>query len=130
MLLFALPAGALADVIDKRRFLIGAEIGIMVVSAVFAAIVTLRLVTPVSLLAFMSLISLGSALIAPAWQSISPLLVPRDDLGTAVAANSLGVNISHAIGPALSRVVSGAFGIAAPFWLDAFSNAGTIEPLI
>src|SRR5574340_256029 len=130
MLLFALPAGALADIIDKRRFLIGVEIGIMVVSAVFATIVTLRLVTPVSLLAFMFLISLGSALTAPAWQSIVPLLVPRDDLGAAVAANSVGVNSSRAIGPALSGVVSGVFGIAAPFWLDAFSNAGTIGALI
>ena len=130
MFLFAVPAGALADIIDKRRFLIAVELGIMLVSAVFAAMVTFRFVTPVSLLAFMFVISLGSALTAPAWQSIVPLLVPRRDLGAAVAANSVGINISRAIGPALSGVITGAFGIAAPFWLDAFSNAGTIGGLV
>jgi len=130
MFLFAVPAGALADIIDKRRFLIAVEFGIMLVSAVFAAMVTFRFVTPVSLLAFMFVISMGSALTAPAWQSIVPLLVPRRDLGAAVAANSVGINISRAIGPALSGVITGAFGIAAPFWLDAFSNAGTIGGLV
>jgi MFS family permease len=130
MFLFAVPAGALADIIDKRRFLIAVEFGIMLVSAVFAAMVTFRFVTPVSLLAFMFVISLGSALTAPAWQSIVPLLVPRRDLAAAVAANSVGINISRAFGPALSGVITGAFGIAAPFWLDAFSNAGTIGGLV
>ena len=130
LFLFALPAGALADMIDKRRLLIAVEIGIMVMSAVFAATVTLQLVTPASLLAFMFVISVGSALTAPAWQSIVPQLVPREDLGAAVAANSVGINISRAIGPALSGVITAGFGVAAPFWLDAFSNAGTIGGLI
>ena len=130
LFLFALPAGALADMIDKRRLLIAVEIGIMVMSAVFAATVTLQLVTPASLLAFMFIISVGSALTAPAWQSIVPQLVPREDLGAAVAANSVGINISRAIGPALSGVITAGFGVAAPFWLDAFSNAGTIGGLI
>ena len=130
MLLFALPAGALADIIDKRRFLIAVEVGIMVASAVFATIVTLQLVTPISLLGFMFVIGVGSALTAPAWQSIVPMLVPREDLPSAVAANSVGVNISRAIGPALGGLVTGVFGIAAPFWLDAFSNAGTIGALV
>jgi predicted MFS family arabinose efflux permease len=129
MLLVALPAGALADIIDKRKFLIVVEIGIMVVSALFATIVALQLVTPVSLLAFMFTISVGSALTAPSWQSVVPLLVPRADLPSAVAANSVGINISRAVGPALSGLITGAFGIAAPFWLDAFSNAGTIAAL-
>ncbi len=129
MFLFALPAGALADTIDKRRFLIAVEIGITVVSAVFAALVMLDLVTPISLLAFMFVISIGSALDAPAWQSIVPSLVPRKDLSAAVAANSVGVNISRAIGPALSGVITAGIGIAAPFWLDAVSNLGTIGAL-
>jgi MFS family permease len=76
MFLFALPAGALADIVDKRRFLIVVEIGIMVISALFAAMVTLDLVTPLNLLIFMFVIRAGSALTAPAWQSIVPLLVP------------------------------------------------------
>src|SRR5438094_5617546 len=126
LFLLALPAGALADIIDKRRFLIGVEIGIAVLSAVFATLVTFNLVTPVSLLLFMFVISCGSALTAPAWQSVVPQLVPKQDLPAAVAANSVGINISRAIGPALGGAITLAFGIAAPFWLDAFSNSGTI----
>jgi hypothetical protein len=44
----------------------------------------------------------------------------------AIAVNSVGVNISRVIGPAITGVIIAGFGIAAPFWLDAFSNAGVI----
>lgn len=130
MFLFALPAGALADIIDKRRFLIVVELGIMVMSALFATMVTFDLVTPVILLLFMFVIGAGSALTAPAWQSIVPALVPKPDLPAAVAANSVGINISRAVGPALSGIIAAGFGIAAPFWVDAFSNLGTIGALV
>lgn len=129
LFLFAVPAGALADIIDKRRFLLGVVIGISILSLVFATLVTLDRVTPWILLTFMFLVSVGSALDAPAWQSIVPQLVPREDLRSAVAANSVGINISRAIGPALSGVITAAFGIAAPFWVDTFSNLATIGAL-
>jgi MFS family permease len=126
MFLFALPAGALADIIDKRRFVLVLEILIAVVSVVFAYLVSVQWVTPATLLIFMFLNSSFSALEAPAWQSIVPELVPKQDLASAVAANSVGVNISRALGPALAGVIIVGFGIAAPFWIDAFSNAGVI----
>ena len=126
MFLFALPAGALADIIDKRRFILALEILIAVVSAVFAALVSLELVTPGTLLVFMFLIAVFAALEAPAWQSIVPQLVPKQDLAPAIAANSVGMNISRAIGPALAGVIITVLGIAAPFWLNAFSNVGVI----
>ena len=78
----------------------------------------------------MFLISVFGALEAPAWQSIVPQLVPKQDLPPAVAANSVGVNISRAIGPALAGVIIAGFGIAAPFWLDAISNVGVIGVLL
>ena len=130
MLVFALPAGALADIIDKRRFIIILEVLIAIVSVMFAWLVSAALVTPVSLLAFMCLITSFSALEAPAWQAIVPQLVPAEDLAAAVAANSVGVNVSRAVGPALAGVIIVSFGIAAPFWLDAFSNAGVIAVLL
>src|SRR5215475_16219916 len=119
--LLALPAGALADVIDRRRFLIAIEIATTAVSALFAAFVWLDVVTPLTLLLFTFLIGTGGALTAPAWQVIVPQLVPRRDLAPAVAANSVGFNISRAIGPALGGAIIAGFGIAAPFWLDAIS---------
>ena len=129
MFLFALTAGAMTDIVDKRRYLIGVEIAILVVASIFATLVTLDLVTAPLLLAFMFVVATGSAFDAPAWQAIVPMLVPREDLQSAVAVNSVGVNISRAIGPALSGVVTATLGLAAPFWLDAFSNLATIGAL-
>jgi MFS family permease len=130
MFLFALPAGALADIVDKRRFLILAEGATTAASAIFAGLVWLDLVTPGNLLLFTFLIGAGGALTAPAWQSIVPQLVPKQDLHPAVAANSVGINISRAVGPALGGVITAGLGIAAPFWLNAFSNLGIIGALL
>src|SRR5262249_2128258 len=69
------------------------------------------------------------ALIAPAWQAIVPQLVPRADLAPAISANSVGFNISRAIGPALGGAVIAVCGIAAPFWLNAISNLGVLGAL-
>jgi MFS family permease len=128
--LFAIPAGALADIIDKRRFLIFAESATTVLCAMIAALVWLGVVTPLLLLLFTFLLGAASALTAPSWQSIVPQLVPRPILAPAVAANSVGVNISRAIGPALGGVVMVAAGIAAPFWVNAVSNLGIVAALL
>jgi MFS family permease len=130
MFLFAIPAGVLADIIDKRQFLIIAESGTTLISTIFAALVWLSLVTPGTLLAFTFLLGVASALTAPAWQAIVPQLVPRQDLAPAVAANSVGVNISRAVGPALGGVLIAALGIAAPFWINALSNLATVGALL
>ncbi|HEX5281137.1 MAG TPA: MFS transporter [Micropepsaceae bacterium] len=126
LLLFALPAGALADLIDLRWLIRVLEIATTIVSAIFAVLVSFRLVDPVILLVFVFLIGALAALEAPAWQSVVPQLVSRDDLGAAIAANSIGINISRAIGPALGGVLIGLAGIALPFWLNAVSNLGVI----
>src|SRR5216684_3706443 len=130
MFLFALPAGALADTVDKRRFLIGAEIVLTVVAAASAVLVWLDLVTASILLLFTFLLGAGAAFTAPAWQSVVPQLVPKHDLAAAVASNGVGVNISRAIGPALGGVVIGGLGIAAPFWINALSNFAVIGALL
>ncbi len=74
MFLFALPAGALADIVDKRRLLLLAETTIMIVATVFAALVGLNLITPPTLLLFTFLVEAFAAVTAPAWQSIVPQL--------------------------------------------------------
>ncbi|KRB30184.1 MFS transporter [Mesorhizobium sp. Root172] len=130
LFLFALPAGALADIVDQRRFIVMLETLVAIVSVTFAALLSTGLVTAATLLFFMLAISTLSALEAPAWQSIVPQLVTKEDLPAAVAANSAGINISRAVGPALAGIIITAFGIAAPFWLDAFSNVGVIAVLL
>ncbi len=130
MFLFALPAGALADIVDKRRLLIGVQVAATVLSAAFAALVWIEVVTPLTLLAFTFLLGVCGALTAPVWQSIVPQLVPRPELSSAVAANSAGVNVSRAVGPALGGAITAAAGIATPFWLNAVSNLGIIGALV
>jgi predicted MFS family arabinose efflux permease/quinol monooxygenase YgiN len=130
LFLFALPAGALADIVDQRRLLLALEIVVALLSAAFAAIVSLGLATPVTLLVFTFLIEAAAALSAPAWQSIVPQLVPREDLPAAVAVNSVGINISRALGPGLGGLLTAAAGIAAPLWVNAVSNIGTIGGLL
>src|SRR5208282_3056470 len=99
-------------------------------TAVFAALVGFGHVTPGTLLVFMFLIGTAGALTAPAWQAIVPELVPRPDLAPATAANSVGINISRAIGPALAGAMIAGLGIAAPFWVNAISNLAVIAALL
>ena len=130
MFIFALPAGALADTVDKRRFLIGAEIYIAVVSLGFAFMVWARVITAPGILVFTFLVAIGSALTAPASQVLVPDLVPRADLLPAVAVNSAGVNVSQAVGPPLGGALTVAFGVAMPFWINALSKWAIIGALV
>jgi MFS family permease len=130
MFLFALPAGALVDIVDRRLFLIIGESAVTVTSAAFAVLVWLHLITPWSLLVFSFLVTVASAVTAPAWQAVVPQLVPKPELPSAIAANSVGINVSRAVGPALGGLMVVAFGIAAPFWVNAVSNVGVIAALI
>src|SRR4051812_365482 len=130
MFLLGLPAGALADILDRRRLLIAVQVALTLLTAGFAFIVWKGLVNPVLLLGFTFLTGAGAALIAPAWQAIVPQLIPRQDLPPAVALNSVGVNISRAVGPALAGLIIGVAGVGAPFWVNAISNLCVIGALI
>jgi MFS family permease len=127
--LFAIPAGAFADTFDKRKFLIVLETLTTAVSAIYAAMVGFGLATPANLLGFTFLIGATGALTIPAWQAVVPQLVPKEDLTSAVAANSVGVNISRALGPALGGAAITALGIVSPFWINAISNLSVIGAL-
>jgi MFS family permease len=130
MFMFALPAGALADVVDRRRLLILIQITVTVLVAVFGLAIYLSLVTPTTLLAFTFASSAAAALIMPAWQAIVPQLVPRQHLQSAVALNSVGLNVSRAVGPALAGLIISALGIAAPFRVNALTTVAVITALI
>jgi predicted MFS family arabinose efflux permease len=130
LFLFALPAGALADVLEKRRLILVLEIATTLLSVVFAVLVMRHAVGPTVLLLFIFLLGTLAALETPAWQAIVPLLVPTRALSSAVAVNSVGINISRVVGPAITGVMILGLGIAAPFWFDALSNAGVIAVML
>jgi MFS family permease/branched-subunit amino acid transport protein/quinol monooxygenase YgiN len=127
--LFALPAGALADLVDRRKLLIVTQSAVLVTTALLGVLTQLDLVTPLVLLAFTFVAGVGAAMTAPAWQAIVPELVPRPTLQPAIALNSLGINISRAIGPALGGFLIAAFGVAVPFFVNAVTFVGVITAL-
>ncbi len=130
LFMFALPAGALTDIVDRRKLLIAGEAANTIVPAIFAAMVWTNHVSPVSLLLFMFLIGVFGTLTAPGWQAITPELVPKSALSVAISWNSVGVNVSRAIGPALAGAMIGPLGIAAPFVVDAVSNLGVNAAIV
>ncbi|QDL90422.1 MFS transporter [Paroceanicella profunda] len=128
--LFALLAGALADRIDRRRYLVAVNAIVAVVIAVLALVTSLGLMTPLLLLVFTFAIGTGAAFVAPAWQAVVPGLVPRGALQPAIALNSMGINISRAIGPALAGVLITAVGLSAPFIANAVSTVVIVVALL
>jgi MFS family permease len=104
--LLALPAGALADVIDRRRLLLAAQVWMLVAAAALAGVTTAGVVTPWQLLSLTFALGLGFALNAPAWQAVVAELVPRAEVPAAVALNGVSVNASRAVGPAVGGCLS------------------------
>ncbi len=129
LFVLALPAGAFADVFDRRRLLLLTQ-GWMLVAAAGLAMLTAAEVTgPVLLLVFTFAIGVGTAFNAPAWQAIVPEIVPREALHSAVALNSAGINLARAIGPALGGLIVARLGPQAAFGLNALSFIGVIVVL-
>ena len=124
--LVILPAGALADLVDRRRFLLITQ-GWMVGAAALLGILTLlHVVTPWLLLAFTFLLGLGAVMNDPAWQAITQEIVSPPQHAPAVALNSVGFNVARAVGPALGGMVIAAAGSGFAFLLNALSFFGVI----
>jgi predicted MFS family arabinose efflux permease len=85
--------------------------------------------SPWLLLSFTFALGVGAALQTPAFQSIVPELVPRERMPSAVALNSMGVNIARAVGPAIGGVLISAAGAASVFLFNAVSFLFTIAVL-
>jgi len=126
LFLIGLPAGALADVIDRRWLVLVTQVWMLVVAVVLSGLAATDRITPTILLVLTFLISLGGSLSAPAWQAIVPALVPRAELATAVALNSAGFNLARATGPAIGGLLVATAGPAAVFLLNAASFVGII----
>jgi MFS family permease len=128
--LLAIPSGALTDIVDRRKMLIAVQIFLACVSATLAFLAATGKMAVVSLVALTFLGGTGAALVGPAWQSIVPELVPKDELKGAIALNSLGFNIARAIGPAVGGLLLAAIGAAATYGADVVSYIFVIAALV
>jgi MFS family permease len=126
MMLLALPAGALADIIDRRRLLIAAQVYLLVIAGTLAVLTWLGMMTAWALLGFTCALGVGAAVIMPAWSAVLPDLVPNEELASAVALNSIAINVSRAVGPAIAGVLVAAVGPWLVFVLNAMSYIGIL----
>lgn len=108
VLLLGLPAGATADILDRRRLLLFWGGWMLAAAAVLSALTLTGWVAAWSLLLLTFLLNIGSAMNGPTWQAIVPELVKREELPEAIALNSAAFNVARAVGPAV-----GGLGVAA-----------------
>jgi predicted MFS family arabinose efflux permease len=127
--LFTLPAGAIADIVDPRRMIVVVSYAIAALMTIFAAVVALDFVSPVLLLLTTFVLSAAWSLNAPAWLSIVPQLVPKPVMPGAMAAHSVGYNLSRTLGPALGGFIIVRYGAAAPLWIFVGANLAVIAAL-
>jgi MFS family permease len=120
----ALPAGAWADLVDRRRLLVGAQFAMFVPAGALAVTTLLGARSPALLLALTFALGCGNAVASPAWQAIQPDLVDRALLPQAAALNGLNMNIARAVGPAVGGLVVAAAGAGWVFALNAVSFIG------
>ena len=122
--LLGLPSGALADILDRKRFLFFTQVWVAVVGALLALAVLLGVVTPPLLLVLLFLNGVGLALRWPVFAAIVPELVPRAQLPAALALNGVSMNASRIMGPLIAGAVIASLGSAWVFLLNAVLSVG------
>ena len=127
--LLALPGGALADIVDRRIFLICTQTWTILAASLLAILTLCHLMTAGWLLVLTFAIGIGSALTNPAWNAVVPELVPREDMVQAIALNGIGYNLTRAVGPALAGFLILLGGASLAFSLYAVSIFAVIGAL-
>src|ERR1700732_4456049 len=124
--LFALPAGALGDICDRRKLILVTEIWMALMAIALAALVILGIISPWLPLALTFAISAGDAFETPTWRAVLPELVAKEDLEAASALNGIEFNLARAVGPGLAGLLIATFGIGTVFVVNAASFIGVI----
>jgi MFS family permease len=128
--LFSVFAGALADVLDRRQWLIWTNVWMVIVSAVLGAMTWFGMVTPFALLAMTFLLGVGTAAMGPALQGMLPELVPQKEMALAINLNSVALNVARAVGPAtfilVVHFITGKRGVAVSYLWSALSFVGAV----
>lgn len=130
LMLLALPAGALADIVDKRRLLIAIQVYLLVVAGLLGILTFLELTTAWVLIGFTFALGVGAAMMMPAWSAIVPDLVSPEEMPSSIALNSVAINASRAVGPAVAGILVAAVGVWLVFALNAISYIGILVVLL
>ncbi|MFA7587081.1 MAG: MFS transporter [Novosphingobium sp.] len=129
IMLFGVPAGAIADNFDRRRVMLTAQIGMFIAATALALATWADSMTPWLLLAFTLLIGIGTALNSPAWQASVRQQVAPGDLPQAISLNSISFNLARSVGPALGGLLISLWSVSLAFAVNAVSFIGMIVVL-
>jgi MFS family permease len=124
--LFALPAGAIGDIVDRRKLILFTEIWMAAVALLLAGLTFGRVLTPILLLVLTFALSAGDAIESPTWRAVLPEQVSNEDLPAAAALNGIEFNIARAIGPALGGIIIAVANAGTAFLATAASCLGVI----
>ncbi|HUP96818.1 MAG TPA: MFS transporter [Usitatibacter sp.] len=116
--LLGLPSGALADIIDRRRYFMVTQFWIAITAAVLFGVALSGLMTAPLLLALVFANGIGLAMRWPVYAAVLPEVVPRPMLGEALALNAVAVNTSRVVGPLIAGVIISAAGTEYVFALN------------
>ena len=126
----ALPAGALADIFDRRKLLIVSQRCMLVIALILAIPTLAGFISPAILLVLIFLLGLGEAISTPAFSTFLLGTVPRSEIRSAITLNGVALNIGRVIGPAIVGILVAAIGPAAVFLINSLSFAGTVIALM
>lgn len=124
--LLALPAGAIADVIDRRKMLLVTQTWMLLVAVLLGLLTLANITTPSILLALTFAMSIGSSMNMPVWQAVTPELVSKEELPQAVTLSGIVVNLSRSIGPAIAGIIIASTSTGVVFLLNAASFIAVI----
>lgn len=129
LFLLALPAGVLADRVDRRKILLISQIWMFFAATLLAVCSWFNMVTAELLLIITFVLGVGTALNGPAWQAIITEIVPKPQLQPAIVLQGIGINVARALGPALGGFIIGLSGPYSAFFINALSFLGVITIL-
>jgi predicted MFS family arabinose efflux permease len=122
----ALPAGAIGDMVDRRKLILYAEVWMVTVAATLATFTIGGFTSPLLLLILTFALAAGDAFESPTWRAVLPELVEKEDLAAASALNGIEFNFARAVGPALAGAVIVLAGVGAAFLINTVSFAGVL----
>ena len=130
IVLLAIPAGVLADRVDRRRLLLMTQWLMLSTTATLATLTATGFMTPWMLLSLSFVMGLGLVVHVPTWQAAVPELVPKHQIAKAVALGSISFNLARAAGPAIGGILIASVGVWIAFAVNAMSFAGVIAVLM
>ncbi|HEX7796428.1 MAG TPA: MFS transporter [Vicinamibacterales bacterium] len=124
--LLALPAGAIGDIVDRRKLILLTEAWMVAIAVVLTITTIAGVMSPWLLLTLTFALSAGDAIETPTWRAVLPELVSKADLSSASALNGIEFNFARAVGPALAGALIAAAGVGAAFAANVVSFVGVI----